>query len=202
MIRSLALFAATALLLIAIGTPWVVTRAAGTTLNALDYAEWSSLHPDVRARTPSLFVTLCLRASLLAAALLTALTPVPRWSRAVGVILLAVAALPPAQAITQLGDPNYQQQAALAAFALIGGLLLIALPLSERVRNTAIVILALAQLAAGGFGAVHGPVLMGSFDIPAQFGIGVLLMALSCALLLVTYLPALIARPRHAPALA
>ena len=110
-----------ALMLVFYAFPWVVNPAASLSPNAYDLAEWTSLHPAVRAETPMLLTSLLLRLPLACLALLIAFRARRNWFSVIVVLLIGLALLPPLEFIKTLGDPNYDQQAALAAITLIGG---------------------------------------------------------------------------------
>ncbi|MGQ9887082.1 MAG: hypothetical protein ACUVSX_01205 [Aggregatilineales bacterium] len=105
--------------------PWLSGPGAGLSFNAIDLAEWVSLHPAARAETPALVTPLLLRILLVfigAAAILC----LPRMFFQLVIIGLAMLALvPPVEfsAITS-ADPNYRQQfvLALSAAGSLGGL--------------------------------------------------------------------------------
>ena len=92
--------------------PWIVAPTAPMTLNAYDLAEWTSLHP-IQLGAP-LAVPLLLRSQLPVIAVWIALPargPLMRLLAAAGVMLLALAQLPPLEFLTiSRHDSNYQQQ--------------------------------------------------------------------------------------------
>ncbi|MCC6613314.1 MAG: hypothetical protein IT320_07530 [Anaerolineae bacterium] len=120
--------------------PWAVHTTTALTGNAYDLAEWMSIHPAVRAE-PLMLTPLLLRLPLVCVAWWVVLQSeahvgagyippvrrqVPPLPRIIIVVLIAIALLPPFEFLTSApGDPNYQQQAMLAALALIGGLALV-----------------------------------------------------------------------------
>lgn len=109
--------------------PWVTHPTAALTSNAYDLAEWASIFPAVRSE-PLLLTALLLRLPLVGAAWWVAgwkassqRTAYILSLQGAVVVVIAVALLPPFEFLTSgRGDPNYQQQALLAAAALIGGL--------------------------------------------------------------------------------
>ena len=108
--------------------PWMVAPTAPMTLNAYDLAEWASLHP-IQLGAP-LAVPLLLRSQLPIIAVWIALPargPLMRLLAAAGVMLLALAQLPPLEFLTiSRHDSNYQQQFMLAAVSLAAGLPILA----------------------------------------------------------------------------
>src|SRR5690606_39317288 len=83
--------------------PWTDHSTAGFTMNGFDLAEWSSLHPAVRASSPPMLASFLLRMPQVAVAIGLALVASalrdPRW-RAVGwaaALLVAVRFIPPAE---------------------------------------------------------------------------------------------------------
>ncbi|MDZ4767508.1 MAG: hypothetical protein SGJ24_00130 [Chloroflexota bacterium] len=179
---------AVALILVGYVTPWIVTASAGTTLNAYDLAEWTSLHPDVRARTPSLFVTFCVRAMLLWSALMIAGMQVLRLYRIVGIVTLAVASLPPIEFLTRFDDGNYLQQTAITIALLVLSIGLIVWSGAPVLRRWLLPTTASIGLLGTLFSIVHGMVLMDRFDIGVAPGIGVLLTIIGCLIVIVATL--------------
>jgi hypothetical protein len=101
-----------ALALLGCFLPWVAHPAAALAPNLIDLAEWTSLHPAVRAMSPPLLLTFGLRAVLALVGVGFALTT--RWGWAVGA-LVVLRLLPPLDFFRGGGgDPNFQQQFALA----------------------------------------------------------------------------------------
>ena len=120
------------LLLCAYVLPWVTGQARAFSLNAHDFAEWSSLHPAVRepasasglrALLPAYADPLLLRSHLLiVVVLLTSLNIASRWLAITVIIVTAaviVAQLPPVDQIVQTADPNYLQQTLLASLSAL-----------------------------------------------------------------------------------
>lgn len=110
--------------------PWIVAPTAPMTLNAYDLAEWARQHPTQWPSGILMAVPLLLRLQLPIIAVLAALSargPLVKRMAAAGVILLALAQLPPLEFLTiSRHDSNYQQQFMLAAISLAAGLSLLA----------------------------------------------------------------------------
>jgi len=123
----IALIVALLVALAAFYLPWVTHSTAGFTMNGFDLAEWASLHPAVRANTPSMLTSFLLRAPQVAVAIALALAANaiadPRW-RAVGwaaALLVALRYVPPVEFLQSArDDPNYRQMALLAVLGVIG----------------------------------------------------------------------------------
>jgi hypothetical protein len=105
--------------------PWVTNPGVSLSLGAYDLAEWSSLHPTVRASNPPFLAAFLLRFPLACLGLMAALMPAERrWPRITAGLLMAVALLPPVEFFTQYrDDPNYRQQFALTVLVLLASLL-------------------------------------------------------------------------------
>lgn len=165
-------------LLVAYGLPWTISYSAGLSMNAYDLAEWSSLHPDVRAASPPFLTTLFLRLPLMCIAVLIGwLTPrlprgLPRTMGGLAVGLIAVALLPPFEFLTVArDDANYRQQFMLALLAFFGGGLGLTGWLKPLSRWTLVVVgLLSAAVSAAGINHVYG--LLQGFDLPIWIGIG------------------------------
>jgi hypothetical protein len=110
-----------ALALVTYTLPWMVNPGVSLSLGAYDLAEWSSLHPAVRASSPPFLATFLLRFPLACLGLMAALMPPERrWLRITVSFLIATALLPPVEFFTQYrDDPNYRQQFALALIVLL-----------------------------------------------------------------------------------
>jgi hypothetical protein len=178
------------LMLLAYITPWMNSPAVSLSPGGYDLAEWTSLHPTVRAEQPPLLTTLLLRLPLMCIALITAFAPLrtsPTLLKIVsGVLALAlmVGQLPPPEFFTSAaGDPNYQQQFTLAFISLVGTLLAWS-GLINRVRRLLIILVALGGAAAGLVGVLSAAELLRGFALHAEPGAGSWLLAL-CAVLCV-----------------
>jgi hypothetical protein len=97
--------------------PWIITPDRGLTLGGYDLAEWSTLHPSTHISNPPLLSSLLLRIPLLCLSIITVYRIAAKSYRsalAVGSIA-SIMFLPPIEFFTLYrGDPNYQQQLALA----------------------------------------------------------------------------------------
>jgi hypothetical protein len=177
-----------ALALLACALPWVSNPGAGLSLNPVDLAEWTSLHPAIQAQSPPLLTTLLLRTPLLVVAALIGLSVgrAARWPAALAIAALAVAQLPPFEFVRDFESANYRQQALMAALTLAGGWL--ALFAIQRGRAGIIgAVVALAGLIAAVFGAAGALGAMRDFGLPAQPGPG--LFVYGAALAGVSVLP-------------
>jgi hypothetical protein len=164
--------------------PWLVNPGASLTPNAYDLAEWASLHPAVR--DANLLTSLLLRLPLACLALMVAFTGQSSVLRALVVVALSVAVLRP-EFFTALGDPNYQQQAGLAAFALVGGIIGLSGVL-KRWHPSIAAGIGLVGAAACIAGVTSGYGLMQGFSLPTQIGMGGVGLALMFGAITVAYL--------------
>jgi len=167
-----------AVMLVFYAFPWVVNPAASLSPNAYDLAEWTSLHPVVRAETPMLLTSLLLRLPLACLALLIAFRARRSWFSVIVVLLIGAALMPPLEIIKAMGDPNYDQQAALAVITLIGG----AIGLSgilPRARRWVAAGIGLVGAVASVIGLLQGYSLMRDFQLPTQIGLGGVALALT-----------------------
>jgi peptidoglycan/LPS O-acetylase OafA/YrhL len=175
----LRIYIAVGLMLVFYLFPWVTNPSAALSLNGYDLAEWTSLHPAVRDAAIPLLTTALLRLPLACFALLVAFGARRTWVSALGVLLISVSVLRP-EFFTALGDPNYRQQAALAAFALVGG----ALGLSGRMDRWRRWVLA-ATGVIGALACVIGLAqaydLMRGFSLPTGIGFGGVALAIGFA---------------------
>lgn len=164
--------------------PWIHTPGISLSLNAYDLAEWATLHPAVRAASPSLITSLLLRLPLPALALAVALSSLQSKSLKLMLICItAVALLPPLEFFSSnFEDINYRQQFILAMSTLLGGT--IGLTGFFRQRRYVLVI---ALLVVGSLTALIGVIqaygLLVEFLLPVQYGIGSLVMILASALM-------------------
>ncbi len=155
--------------------PWLVNPAASLTLNAYDLAEWASLHPAVR--DANLLTSLLLRLPLPCLALIVAFSGRRSLIRAFVVLALSIAVLRP-EFFTALGDPNYQQQVALAAVALVGGVIGLS-GILRRWQGWIAAGIAFVGATACSIGVANGCGLMRGFNLPTQIGIGGVGLALA-----------------------
>jgi hypothetical protein len=157
--------------------PWVVNPGVSLSPNGYDLAEWASLHPTVREATPTLLTSLLLRLPLACFALLIAFTAKRSLLPALIVLVTAVALLPPPEFIKQLNDPNFRQQAALALFTLIGGIIGLSGKM-PRIHHWIAAGIGLIGALASVIGLVQSYDLMRGFNLPTQIGAGGVLLAL------------------------
>ena len=150
--------------------PWVINPAASLTPNGYELAEWTSLHPAVRGASPPLMTSLLLRVPLVCIALAAAFTQ-RRGILPALIVLIVTAGLLPPELLQATGNPNSQQQGALALLTSIGG----AIGLSgvlPRYRCWIAVAIGLAGAGASIVGLLQGVNLMRGFNLPAQIGLG------------------------------
>ena len=160
--------------------PWLVTPAVSLSLGANDLAEWASLHPEVRASSPSLLVSLLLRLPLVFLALIVGFsTPGPArksmvwWLGVLVIMFIVLLLLPPLEFFTSArGDQNYQQQMTLAIIAL-GGSVFGCSGLIARLRVFVVAGCALAGVGVSGIGFQKAHALMRGFNLSVQIGGGV-----------------------------
>ncbi len=174
-----------ALLLLALYVaPWMTSGSAALSFGGYDLGEWASLPPGVRSATPPLVASFLLRLPLTIIVLYLAFaSPYRRLSAgwlvtgAAG-LLLVVAQLPPLEFFTVFrGDPNYAQQAALALVSLVG--VVIGLGSAPALwRCLAAAALAAVGAVAGIAGVQSARALMAAYQIDAEPGAAVWLMAL------------------------
>ena len=98
--------------------PWLSGSGAGLSFNAIDLAEWVSLHPVARAETPALVTPMLLRILLILIGVIAILSLRRMLFQLVTTGLVMLALVPPVgfSAITS-ADPNYRQQFVLALSA-------------------------------------------------------------------------------------
>ncbi|GAB4419199.1 MAG: hypothetical protein Kow00106_15370 [Anaerolineae bacterium] len=180
--------AALALALACYYLPWYDHSTAAFTLHAYDLAEWTSLHPAVRAETPALWTSLLLRLPQItlvwAGALLANVGPGPRLRTLVRVtaFLVALRFVPPREFLgTAAADPNYRQMAALTTAGLAGILLAVLVQrLPGRWQFLVAAGLALVGVLAGWWGMTRVYPLLDNFQIEARIGAGAVGYTLFC----------------------
>lgn len=164
-----------ALLLIAYCLPWVTNPPISLTFGAYDWAEWLSISP---LSHPTRLAPLLLRLQLLFLTWLLALGAYPPlrsagwWLRALIVVALIAAQLPPFEFLSQRSDPNYGQQFILAVLSLIGALIGLSGVL-WRWRRWLVVLLVGAALFTSLTGVLQGLEIMRRYDLPNQIGMGI-----------------------------
>lgn len=161
--------------------PWVTNPGASLTLNGYDLAEWSSLHPVVRAADPPLIAAFALRSPLLCISILIAFAPRRNtWLRTVLILAIVGVLLPPPEFFTSsFDDPNFRQMLLLAIAAFACGAAGAAYP-GQRWRMTIQFAAIFALITASLGGLVTGLNLMRQFDLPVQIGpggVGLILLA-------------------------
>lgn len=162
--------------LIAYLLPWIVNPSIGLTFGGYDLAEWSSLHPSVRAA--GLTTSLLLRLPPVLFVLMFALLAGNRrfsaewWGVGIIVGLVAVASLPPLEFFTIFrDDPNYQQQTQLAVITLAGGIIALS-GLLKRVIWPLLAVMGIVGAGVSGAGMTQGYRLMTDLHLPTTLGIG------------------------------
>lgn len=157
--------------------PWVINPGVSLTFGGYDLGEWTSLHDAVRGEQPPLLTSFLLRLPLALVALLVG------WGlrrdkaiRAVVVLVIAGALLPPLEFLDAPNDSNYRQQALIAGIALVGGLIGVSgvLRRAQRVIFAALCALGIAAVIIGLANALR---LMQSFALPVSVGAGGVLLA-------------------------
>ena len=163
--------------------PWLVATSASLTLNAYDLAEWVSLHPTQRITSPPLLATLLLRLQLPLLCLMLALAGAVmrrRWLPAAGIVLLAIAQLPPPEFLLDPGNLNYRQQFGLALLSLVASLL--CLPLrSSRIRSPLLMALPLVGMLSAALGMSQAQEVFAMLQPGASVGLGFWLLMASYA---------------------
>lgn len=170
-----------AIALLAYCLPWLHNAGVSLSLNAYDLAEWTTLHPSVRAANPSLITSLLLRLPLPCLGLAIAFGNITR-SRIVKIILLGLLSLalfPPLEFFTSArNDPNYQQLFALALITFITGLV-VPVFTSPKQKHIIVIVLMIVGLIAALVGTLQANSLMETFKLPAQLGLGIVLIVLT-----------------------
>lgn len=151
-------------------------------MNGFDLAEWTSLHPAVRASSPALFTSFLLRMPqvMLACALALAANGLMdarmRWMVRVWAGLLALRMVPPTEFFTGTsGDPNYRQMALLTVMGLAavgGALALYRAP--RRWQTVTLVFILIIGIVAGWMGLSRSVELFDNFQIDTKTGPGII----------------------------
>jgi hypothetical protein len=167
--------------LVAYCLPWLVNPGISLTYGVYDLAEWTSLHPVVRASSPALLLTLLLRLPLICVAGVIVFSRIQKTLRVILIIIITVALLPPLEFFTQYpDDPNYRQQFALALTTLILG----SIGLSDYLRRWHSIIRIAASITGAVtsiWGLARAYSLMKDFMLPVQIGPGGVAFAVICA---------------------
>ena len=174
------------LALVAYCLPWLLNPGVSLTYGVYDLAEWTSLHPAVRANSPPLLLTFALRLPLICLTVMVAYSHIHIAIRAIFVLVITAALLPPLEFFTQApGDPNYQQQFALALVALIVGGIGLSGFLS---RWNAIIRMAGAVVGTitAIWGLAQAYALMTDYQLPVRLGAGGILFIAICLILAAT----------------
>jgi hypothetical protein len=170
--------------------PWYTHETAGFTTHAFDLAEWSSIHPAVRAESPAMLTSFLLRAPQLALIVALALAANKlsdvraRWILRGIALLLVLRFVPPSDFFSNArDDPNYRQMALLTGLGF--ALTLAAIPLErapERWQDGAVAVLLLAGVVAGWMGLSRAGILLDNFEIDVSVGPGIIGLSLVSAL--------------------
>lgn len=167
---------------------WVINPGRSLSLGAYDLAEWSSLHPAVKATTPPLLTSFLLRFPLVGLAWITGFnskgftTKSLRLFHAIIVILTAISLLPPLEFFTLASnDPNYQQQFLLSVAALVGGMIGLS-GLLNSVRLVIVLTINIGIACASTLSLSQSYALMREIRIPTHIGIGGVGLITLCAI--------------------
>jgi hypothetical protein len=171
-------------LLVSFTLAWVSNPAAGLTFNVYDLAEWTTLHPVVQTENPVLVTSALLRVPWLCTAVILGFSAQRfRWAYATGVIIVAVALLPPIEFVRFSDNINYRQQFGIAVLTLILGLI----GVSGVLKRYAVWIIAVAALIGGiasAVGVSRALSLSAGFSISTTIGFGaiaaVIIFAVIC----------------------
>lgn len=168
------------LYLIMYSLPWISNPGRSLSLGAYDLAEWSSLHPTVKATTPPLLTCFLIRFPLVGLAwivgfhskdLITKPMLLP-LVHTITVVLIAISLLPPLEFFTiASGDPNYQQQFVLAIAASIGGVIGLS-GLLKALQPIILPAIILTIVLTSVLGLSQSLRLMLDFQLPSKVGIG------------------------------
>lgn len=168
--------------------PAVVTVGAALMANTYDLAEWMSLHPAVRAETPTLLTAFLLRSSAIGASLLLIAGSPKRWHAVVVLLLSTVAMLPPLEIVRYPDDLNYRQQVLISLSILALGASLIVW------RKAVFPVIAIVSIMCIGgviFAGLRAAAIFRSFGLTVELGLGWGVMLVGFALALITTLSAL-----------
>lgn len=159
--------------------PWLVGPGAGLSLNAVDLAEWVSLHPATRVETPPLTTPLLLRLPLILIGAVMIVCIRQMHLRLLIVVSVPLALMPPVAFFASAGnDPNYLQQFMLALAAVV---LLTSLALISRLCAVCFAIIAASIGAVGlsvtAMGVLQAYHIVNSLGYEVAIGAGGLLTA-------------------------
>lgn len=161
--------------------PWVVNPEASLTPNGYELAEWTSLHPVVRAGNPPLVPSLLLRLPLVCIPVMGAFSARQRSPVAALLVLVVSAGLLPPELLQATGNPNSSQQGVLALVTLIVGMIGVS-GILPRIRHWVAIGAALVGAIACVLGLAQGVNLMRGFNLPAEIGLGGVALATAFAL--------------------
>ncbi|MCL4239179.1 MAG: hypothetical protein KJ047_13130 [Anaerolineae bacterium] len=179
-----------ALALACIYAPWYTHSTAAFTLNAFDLAEWTSLHPAVRASSPALLTSFLLRAPQLTLVAALALLANgfgdarARWLLRAAALLIALRFLPPREFFgSAASDPNFRQMMLLTALSMGSVLAAILVQgLAPRWRGLLVATLLALGVGAGWWGLARAHTLLDNFEIAVSVGVGAVGYTASSAL--------------------
>lgn len=167
---------------------WINNRAAALSANAFDLAEWIGIIPAVRYAEPPLSAPFALRTALVCLAWLFALRSALAQRIAERVVLgtiglaLAISLRPPIAFFRgEVGDPNYQQLAALCLVAVSGVLFISAAAWRVKARQWWLwlsPLLALIGVASAALGLRAALEALARLKIPTPLGAGFFLFAI------------------------
>ena len=181
------------LALVAYALPWVITDGlTALSQGAYDIAEWTSIHPVVRASNPTMLTSFLLRLPLTFLAIVvgfSAPTPILKsgwwWLAAIAVLVITASSLPPLEFFTgssERNDPNYQQQFYHTVVGFAGGIFGLS-GLVKPVRPYVRLVAAIGAAVSGIIGITRATDVMQDLMLPAQIGPGVTLFIITALLL-------------------
>lgn len=160
--------------------PWYTHTTAAFTLNAFDLAEWTSLHPAVRADSPALLTSFLLRMPQLALIVALALhangfgDARARWLLRAVALVIALRFLPPREFFgAATDDPNFRQMmllTVLSAGGIAAAVLVGRLP--QRWQAWGLTAVLALGVGAGWWGLSRAHPLLDSFEIAVGIGVG------------------------------
>lgn len=179
-------WAAIVLVFMGIFLPWIMSGATALNHNAIDLAEWASIHPLAAAQTPPYGVALMLRLPLVLLGLCIGWmgTGAGRFLRVVALLWVVLFLLPPFEFVADSGNANYRQQATLALMTLIAGGAGITFNRKQRLRTAVTLVCSLVGCIVPAFAAASVLPLREAY-LPTSVGTGVWLttggfVALTC----------------------
>jgi hypothetical protein len=158
--------------------PWLTGTGAALSFHAYDLAEWTSLMPASNTENPPLLTAFLLRLPLFCMGMISAAISLRKqgWAQVafVGIWLaLAGASLPPFEFLSYPDNPNYRQQAGLAALTIgIGGIMM--LPFVRRAIRPDWIGAAAAIIGAAAalIGLARGHALLTDYGLDMRMNIG------------------------------